>query len=83
MPLVPASNPSPTEAVAATENSCLVADAVATLPEKQRAVLVLSIWSRLSYAEIAEILRRRESTIRSNMHHALAGLRAYLEPRIR
>ena len=81
--LVSAPNPLPTEAVVATENSCLVADAVATLPEKQRTVLVLSIWSRLSYAEIAEILRRRETTVRSNMHHALAGVRAYLEPRIR
>ena len=81
--LVPASNPSPTETAVATETSRLVADAVATLPEKQRIVLVLRIWSMLSYPEMAVILNRSEATVRSNMHHALAGLRAYLEPRMR
>lgn len=80
--LVVASNPLPTEAAIATETNCLVADAVATLPTKQRTVLVLRVWSKLPYPEIALILNRNETTVRSNMHHALAGLRAYLEPRM-
>ncbi len=65
------------------ESAALVADAVATLPEKQRAVLVLRVWSLLSYSEISRILNRSENTVRSNMHHALAKLRAYLERRMR
>ena len=67
----------------ATDTGCLVEAAVSALPEKQRAVLVLRNWSGLSYGEIAEILGRREATVRSNMHHALAALRAYLEPRMK
>ncbi|MHC4092611.1 MAG: RNA polymerase sigma factor [Planctomycetota bacterium] len=81
--LIPAANPSPAETALATERSCLVTAAVGMLPEKQRLVLVLRIWSKLAYTEIAEILGRSEATVRSNMHHALAGLRAFLEPRMR
>jgi RNA polymerase sigma-70 factor, ECF subfamily len=80
--LVATSNPSPNEAAVATETKCIVTNAVATLPDKQRTVLVLRVWSNLPYPEIALILNRSEATVRSNMHHALAGLRAYLEPRM-
>ena len=57
------------------ETATLVAQAVATLPPKQRAVLVLRVWNGLEYAEIAAALDRTESTIRSQMFHALAGMR--------
>lgn len=80
--LVPASNPLPSETAVAAETHCLVEAAVAALPDKQRTVLVLRIWSKLPYAEIARILNRDQATVRSHMHHALAGLRAYLEPRL-
>ena len=32
--------------------------------------------------EIAQIVGRSEGTVRSHMHHALAGIRRYLEPRM-
>jgi DNA-directed RNA polymerase specialized sigma24 family protein len=35
----------------------------------------------LSYAEIAEVVGCGEATVRSHMHHALAGVRRYLETR--
>ena len=35
----------------------------------------------MEYAEIAQILQRTEATIRSQMFHALAGMRRHLEPR--
>jgi DNA-directed RNA polymerase specialized sigma24 family protein len=46
-------------------------------------VLVLRLWNGMEYAEIAQALERTEATIRSQMFHALAGMRRYLEPRMR
>lgn len=74
---------SPVEAAIRTETASLVAQAVATLPPKQRAVLVLRVWNGMEYREIAQTLNRSEATVRSQMFHALAGLRRYLEPRVR
>jgi len=73
----------PVELAVATETASLVAAAVAQLPDQQRTVLVLRNWNGLSYAEIAEIVGRGEATVRSHMHHALAAVRRYLEPRMR
>ena len=78
-----AHEPSPVEAAISSETVTLVAQAVATLPPKQRAVLVLRLWNGMEYAEIAQALERTEATIRSQMFHALAGMRRYLEPRMR
>ena len=56
----------------------LLKDAVEQLPEQQRAVVVLRIWSGLSYREIAESVDKTEVTVRSYMFHALKKLRARL-----
>ncbi len=74
---------SPAEQAVAVETAACVTEAVAALPVQQRTVLVLRVWHELSYAEIAQIVGRGEGTVRSNMHHALAGLRRVLEPRLR
>jgi RNA polymerase sigma-70 factor (ECF subfamily) len=74
---------SPPDQAVATETAELVATAVTRLPPRQRAVVVLRIWNGLSYAEIADIVGRSEGTVRSNMHHGLAAMRAYLEPRLK
>ena len=74
---------SPIEAAICSEAATLVTQAVATLPPKQRAVLVLRLWNGMEYAEIAQALDRTEATIRSQMFHALGGMRRYLEPRMR
>lgn len=78
----PAPDPSPTDTAIATETARLVATAVKYLPPQQRAVVVLRIWDGLSYGEIAELMDRSEATVRSHMHHGLAALRKYLEPRL-
>ena len=49
---------------------------------QQRTVVVLRVWDGLSYAEIAELVGKQEATVRSHMHHGLAALRKYLEPRL-
>jgi RNA polymerase sigma-70 factor (ECF subfamily) len=76
-------DPSPEESAVATETAALVSAAVTLLPPQQRAVVVLRVWEGMSYAEIAEAVGRTEATVRSHMHHGLAALRKYLEPRLR
>jgi RNA polymerase sigma-70 factor (ECF subfamily) len=77
-----ASGPTPADVAVATEAASLVGVAVAQLPPQQRTVLILRNWNGLSYAEISQIVGRSEATVRSHMHHALAGIRRYLEPRM-
>ena len=48
---------------------------LATLPRRQRAVLVLRFYEGLDDAEIAEVLRLAPSTVRSTASRALAALR--------
>ncbi|MFO0879932.1 MAG: sigma-70 family RNA polymerase sigma factor [Gemmataceae bacterium] len=71
---------SPEEQAISAEVAGQVSDAVTQLPPQQRAVVVLRIWQGLPYARIAEIVGCTEGTVRSHMHHALAGLRAILDP---
>ena len=71
---------SPADVAIAGENADLIARAVLALPPQQRIAVVLRIWEGLSYAEIAQITGRTEATVRSNMHHALAALRAVIAP---
>lgn len=48
------------------------------LPPKQRAAVVLRYYEDLEFAEIARILECTEVTVRSQLHRALAALRAEL-----
>jgi RNA polymerase sigma-70 factor (ECF subfamily) len=70
------------DAVIAAETAEMVSRAVTALPPRQRAVVVLRVWEELPYARIAEIVDTTEATVRSHMHHGLAALRKYLEPRL-
>ncbi len=76
-------SPTPVDVAVATETAGLVATAVARLPDQQRSVLVLRNWNGMSYTEIAEIVGCSEATVRSHMHHALAAVRRFLEPRMK
>lgn len=64
----------------ARENSALVEDALRLLPEAQREVLVLRIWSDLTFAEIAETLGESINTVASRYRYALEALRKHLKP---
>jgi RNA polymerase sigma-70 factor (sigma-E family) len=55
-------------------------DAIAKLPARQRAAVVLRYYGDLSDAEIARALRCRPATVRSLVHRALAELRKVIEP---
>ena len=53
--------------------------ALARLPHQACAVLLLRFEQELSYAEIAQIVGRREATVRSQVFHALRRLACVLE----
>jgi RNA polymerase sigma-70 factor (sigma-E family) len=61
--------------VSATDKPSELLDAVAQLPYKQRAVLILRYWADLREEEIAEIVGVRPATVRSITSRALAQLR--------
>lgn len=54
-------------------------DAVQQLPDTQRIVVVLRFYEDLSLVEIAELLARSASTVRSDLRRALLYLRKELE----
>jgi len=58
----------------------LLADALAKLPERQRAALVLRYYEGLSEAEIAAALGCRPGTVKSATSRALAELRKVIDP---
>ncbi|NJC70615.1 SigE family RNA polymerase sigma factor [Planosporangium thailandense] len=64
---------------AAVEEREVVAAALAKLPCRQRAVLVLRFMCDLSVAEVAATLRCSEGTVKSHTHRGLAALRQLLD----
>jgi RNA polymerase sigma-70 factor (sigma-E family) len=54
-------------------------DALATLPPKRRAAVVLRYYAGLKEKEIAEVLGVRPGTVKSMLHRALAQLREVIE----
>lgn len=80
LPVEPvASPPDPSNPFAAVEDRDQAARLFATLPVRQRAVVVMRFYEQLSYAEIADALGVAESTARSLVHRALGALRAILQ----
>jgi RNA polymerase sigma-70 factor (ECF subfamily) len=56
-------------------------NALAELPTKYRAPLVLRYWNNLAYKEIAEILSTPEGTIKTYIHRAKVALKQKLDKR--
>jgi len=62
------------------ESQQQLAAAVARLPNEQREVLVMKIWSELTFAEIAEALGISQNTAASRYRYALAALKKNFVP---
>jgi RNA polymerase sigma-70 factor, ECF subfamily len=62
------------------EGQQLLAAAVERLPNEQREVVVLKIWSELTFAEIASILEISQNTAASRYRYALGALKKTLQP---
>jgi RNA polymerase sigma-70 factor (ECF subfamily) len=69
----------PVDAMARAERAAVVRAAIAKLPPKQRATLVLRVYHELPHDRIAEILGTSVGASKANLFHALANLRKLLE----
>lgn len=68
------------EAIHSIEREAMM-EALAALPEEQRAVLVLRTYHGCSYREISEIVGCPEGTVKSRLHYAVLALREELRRR--
>jgi RNA polymerase sigma-70 factor (ECF subfamily) len=71
-------NESASERVLRDERAVRVRAAVAELPRKQRAVLVLRIYHELSHQEIANVVGTSVGAVKANVFHALQNLKKRL-----
>jgi RNA polymerase sigma factor (sigma-70 family) len=69
---------SPHAVVEKNEQQLLIDQAVATLPEKQKAVFVMRYYEELSYEEIAEILKTSVGGLKANYFHATRKIGEYI-----
>ena len=66
-------------AVLRNERAIQVREAVARLPPKQRATLILRAYHELPHEEIAKILGSSVGAVKANFCHALANLKRLME----
>jgi RNA polymerase sigma-70 factor (ECF subfamily) len=69
----------PSEALARAERTAVVRAAIAKLPPKQRATLVLRVYHDLPHDRVADILGTSVGASKANLFHALANLRRLLK----
>ena len=61
------------------ERAAEVRAAIARLPKKQRAALILRVYHELPHEEIAEVLGSSVGAVKANFFHALANLKKLLQ----
>ena len=76
----PAPGPDAGDQVSAAQTMARLWDAVQRLSPQQRAAVILHAQEQLSVAEIADVLRVAEPTVRVHLHRAVAALRKDLVP---
>jgi RNA polymerase sigma-70 factor (ECF subfamily) len=69
----------PDAALLRGERAAAVRAAIAQLPKKQRATLILRVYHDLRHDEIATILGSSVGTVKANFFHALANLKKLLK----
>lgn len=75
----PPVEPEPGDMVVADDDSHAVLAALGTLPDRQRACLVLHYYQELSIAEVAETLRISKNSVKTHCKRGLAALESRLE----
>ena len=73
-------DPDPSEQAAVAEREKLIRDAVAELPDRQRAALVMSYYQGLSYREVALAMGCSLGTVKSRLNRAHAAFKGAYEP---
>jgi RNA polymerase sigma-70 factor (ECF subfamily) len=69
---------SPSDRLMAGERMQRVRDAIAQLPRKQRAALILRMYHEMSHQEIAAVLGSSVGAVKANFFHALGNLKKLL-----
>jgi RNA polymerase sigma factor (sigma-70 family) len=77
-PALPAAGDDPASAFAKVRESARVRRAVARLPPKQRATLILRVYQDLPHREIAAALGTTVGAVKANFFHALGNLKRLL-----
>jgi RNA polymerase sigma-70 factor, ECF subfamily len=72
---------SPAEALLRRERAAEVRQAIARLPKKQRATLVLRVYHELPHDQIAGVLGSSVGAVKANFFHALKNLKKLLQDR--
>ena len=80
---IPTVEGTPATALAQQEKEGLVQAAIRSLPEKQRVALVLSVYERLSYQEIATVMGCSLASVESRLHRAKENLAKALCERLK
>ena len=70
---------SPASALLRGERAAQVRAAIARLPRKQRATVILRVYHELSHEEIAGVLGSSVGAVKANFFHALGNLRSLLK----
>lgn len=78
----PAAGPDPSEEAGRAERSGLVRQALQSLEDDQRAIIVLRDIEGRDYAEIADALGCPRGTVKSRLHRARMALKDILAPKI-
>jgi RNA polymerase sigma-70 factor (ECF subfamily) len=68
----------PADTMARDERGAAVRRAIARLPEKQRATLILRTYHEMSHQEIADVLGSSVGAVKANFFHALGNLKKIL-----
>jgi RNA polymerase sigma-70 factor, ECF subfamily len=74
---------SPDRVVLREERAASVRAAIARLPRKQRATMILRIYHELPHEQIAAILGSSVGAVKANFFHALANLKKLLQESVR
>jgi RNA polymerase sigma-70 factor, ECF subfamily len=69
---------SPADGVYRSERAAQVRKAIARLPRKQRATLILRMYQELTHQQIADILGSSVGAVKANFFHALGNLKKLL-----
>jgi RNA polymerase sigma-70 factor (ECF subfamily) len=72
------SSDSPMDRLEKEERAAVVRAAIARLPPKQRATLILRVYQEMSHQEIADVLGSSVGAVKANFFHALASLKKQL-----
>ena len=69
---------SPSDRLLKEERGARVRAAIAELPRRQRATLILRMYHEMSHQEIADVLGSSVGTVKANFFHALGNLKKQL-----